>query len=35
MVEIASIIPEWVFNTIILISVPTIVCIAYMKWTNR
>lgn len=32
---IAAMIPEWVFNTAILITVPTAVCYAAMRWTKE
>jgi len=35
MSEIARLIPEWVFNAIILISVPTAVCYAVLKYVKH
>ena len=33
--EIVKLIPEWVFNTIILISVPSVICYAVWKVSNN
>lgn len=35
MTEIAKLIPEWVFNTIILIGVPTAICYIVLRYAKR